>query len=83
MFSGASHPSKHTLVSYQAHFIGDDINSEHKAHSSFETFASHEDWREDALCIPKCISSMSAVLAPASMVLAPAAMVFEPADKSF
>ena len=61
MFSGASHPSKHTLVSYQVHFTGDGSNSDHKAHSSFETFASHEDWREDALCIPKCISSMDSM----------------------
>ena len=57
LFCGARHPSKHTLLS---HAVGIARGSSGPSvHQDFvELFEGASDWREDAVCIPKCIEAM-------------------------
>ena len=58
MYMGASHPTKHTLVSYAFTHNGNQPQSGSSA-EYFETFAAFPNWREDVLCIPKCAKQMN------------------------
>ena len=57
LFCGARHPSKHTLLSHAVGIARGPGGL--PVHQDFvELFEGASDWREDAVCIPKCIEAM-------------------------
>ena len=58
LFYGARHPTEHTLLSHVIGYTGAGEGAHFVHDEHVELFEGASDWREDAVCIPKCISAM-------------------------